>query len=78
MNKNRSITLRQSPECLVKDGNRSKRSKTQQWAGKVEALVFLDAYRITVIDYLEKRKTTYRHGAVDELKSKNRKKTTAN
>ena len=37
--------------------SRPKRSKTQQWAGKVMASIFWDAHGILFTDYLEKGKT---------------------
>ena len=50
-------TERSSAEWTAAGESRPKRPKTQQWAGKVMASVFWDAYGILFIDYLEKGKT---------------------
>ena len=48
---------RQSSEWTAAGESRPKRPKTQQWAGKVMASIFLDGKGIIYIDYLEKGKT---------------------
>ena len=44
-------------EWIAAGESRPKRPKTQQWAGKIMASVFLEAHDIFFIDYLEKSKT---------------------
>ena len=47
-----------SAEWRAAGESRPRRSKIQQWAGKVMASVFWDAHGILFTDYLEKGKTT--------------------
>ena len=50
-------TKRSSAEWTAAGESRPKRTKTQQWAGKLMASVYWDAHGPLFIDYLEKGKT---------------------
>ena len=50
-------TKKSSAEWTAAGESRSKRPKTQKWAGKVMASVFWDAHGSLCMDYLEKGKT---------------------
>ena len=50
-------TKRSSAKWTTAGESRTKRPKTQLWAGKVMASIFWDAHDILFIDYLEKCKT---------------------
>ena len=50
-------TKRSSAEWTATGESRPKRPKTQQWAGKVMASLFLDTHGILFLDHLEKGKT---------------------
>ena len=70
-------TRRSSAEWTAAGESRSKRPKTQQWAGKVTTSVFWDAHGILFIDYLEKVKTIksdYYMALMDRLSAEIKKK----
>ena len=72
----RPETKRSSAEWIAAGESRQKRPKTQQWAGKVMASVFLDAHGILFIDYLEKGKTInsdYYMALLDQLSTEIKK-----
>ena len=67
-----------SAEWTATSESRLKRPKTQEWAGKVMASVFWDAYGILFIDYLEKGKTInsdYHMAFLGSIERRNQEKT---
>ena len=70
-------TKRSSAGWTAASESRQKKSKTQQWAGKVMASVFWAVHSILFIDYLEKGKiinSDYYMALLDRLSAEIKKK----